>query len=157
MTVDDWRGGGGVDILLVDDSAATVRLMRDTLESKAVDCRLHVARDGAEAIDFLHRKGDFAQAPIPDLVLLDLGLPKRTGHEVLTEIKSDPDLLHIPVIVLSGSRYEQDVVKSYRLGATCFITIPLELDLYIKMVDSILHFWLKVASLPPEPAHADAG
>jgi chemotaxis family two-component system response regulator Rcp1 len=110
---------------------------------------LHVAADGVEALAYLRREGQYAQAPQPDLILLDLNLPKKSGPEVLAEIKADPVLKRIPVVILTVSKAEEDVLKSYNLHANCYITKPVDLDQFLEVVKSIEDFWLTVVVLPP--------
>jgi CheY-like chemotaxis protein len=109
---------------------------------------LHWAKDGVEALDFLHRRGKHAKAPRPDLILLDLNLPRKDGREVLSEIKNDEDLKTIPVVILTTSQAEEDVVKSYHLHANCYVTKPVDLEKFIVVVQSIDRFWLTIATLP---------
>lgn len=140
--------GRPVDILLVEDNAADVRLTIEALREGKVRNRLNVARDGAEALDFLHRRGVHENAPRPDLILLDLNLPKKDGREVLAEIKSTEALKQIPVVVLTTSSAEADVLKSYELHANCYITKPVDLEQFVKVVRSIDDFWLTIVHLP---------
>ncbi len=142
--------GKPIEILLVEDNAGDVRLTEEALREGKVRNNLHVARDGVEAIEFLRRQGKFAAAPRPDLVLLDLNLPRRDGREVLAEIKEDPDLRTIPVVVLTTSSAERDILRSYSLHANCYITKPVDLDQFVKVVRSIDEFWLTVVRLPNE-------
>jgi len=135
-------------LLLVEDNLGDVRLIIEALRESAISNTLHVARDGVEAMAFLRRRPPFAEAVRPDLVLLDLNLPRKDGREVLAEIKSDEDLKSIPVVVLTTSTAEQDVLHSYRLQANCYISKPLDLDQFISVVRSIEEFWLTVARLP---------
>jgi CheY-like chemotaxis protein len=137
-----------IEILLVEDNAADVRLTREALREGKVRNNLRVARDGEEALDILRREGE----PRPDLILLDLNLPRRDGREVLKEIKSDPALMTIPVVVLTTSAAEADIVKSYSLHANCYITKPVDLDQFITVVKSIDDFWLTIVKLPPDKA-----
>ena len=140
-----------VDILLVEDNPADIDLTRETLALAKIHNHLHVVRDGEEALAFLRREGDMASAVRPDLILLDLNLPKKDGREVLTELKQDPDLRMIPVVVLTSSNAERDVVKTYDLGANCYITKPVDLDQFSAVVKSIEDFWFVVVKLPPNP------
>ena len=140
--------GTPVKILLVEDNPADVRLTIEALKEGKITNRLNVARDGVEALDFLQRRGAFADAPRPDLVLLDLNLPKKDGREVLAEIKRDADLKRIPVVVLTTSQAEEDILKSYNLHANCFISKPVDLEQFIAVVRTIEDFWLTVVSLP---------
>ena len=138
-----------IDILLVEDNPGDADLAREALENSKLHNDLSVVGDGMEAMDFLRRKGKYAQAPRPDLILLDLNLPKKDGREVLAEIKADPDLKRIPVVILTISKDEEDVLKSYTLHANCFITKPIDLGQFMKVVKSIEDFWLTIVKLPP--------
>jgi CheY-like chemotaxis protein len=138
-----------VEILLVEDNAGDVRLTREALLEGKVYSNLHWAKDGVEALEFLRREGNHADAPRPDIILLDLNLPKIDGREVLAAIKGDDQLKQIPVVVLTTSKAEEDVLRSYALHANCFITKPVDLDKFILVVKSIDRFWLTVVTLPP--------
>ena len=140
--------GRPIEILLVEDNPGDVRLTIEGLNEGKVRNNLHVARDGVEALAFLRRDGQFADAVRPDLILLDLNLPRKDGREVLSDIKSDPDLKTIPVVVLTTSRAEQDVLHSYELQANCYITKPVDLEQFITVVKSIEDFWLTIVTLP---------
>ncbi|GAC1315426.1 MAG: response regulator [Chloroflexota bacterium] len=137
-----------IEILLVEDNPGDVRLTIEALRDGKVRNRLSVARDGVEALAYLRRDGDFAHAVRPDLILLDLNLPRVDGRQVLAEIKADPQLRTIPVVVLTTSQAEQDVLNVYELQANCYVTKPVDLDQYLKVVKSIEDFWLTVVSLP---------
>jgi chemotaxis family two-component system response regulator Rcp1 len=139
-----------LDILLVEDNPGDVRLTREVLGSGNQRNRLSVASDGVEAINFLRRRGSFDKARRPDLVLLDLNLPRKDGREVLAEIKSDPELKLIPVVILTTSAAEEDVLKSYRLHANCYITKPVDLEQFTRVIGNIQDFWLTIVKLPPE-------
>jgi chemotaxis family two-component system response regulator Rcp1 len=139
-----------IDVLLVEDSPGDVRLTREAFKDAKVHINLHVASDGAEAMAFLWREGKHANAPRPDLILLDLNLPKKDGREVLAEIKESPTLKSIPVVVLTTSASEEDILKSYQLHANCYITKPVDLDGFLKVVKNIDSFWLSVVKLPHE-------
>ncbi|MDQ3364083.1 MAG: response regulator [Myxococcota bacterium] len=139
-----------IEILLVEDNPGDVRLTEEALREGKVRNNLHVARDGVEAIAFLRREGKFANATRPELVLLDLNLPRKDGREVLFEIKNDPDLQTIPVVVLTTSSAEVDILKSYKLHANCYITKPVDLEQFVKVVKSIDDFWLTVVRLPSD-------
>jgi len=139
-----------IEILLVEDNAADVRLTEEALREGKVRNNLHVARDGMEALEFLRRQGKYAKATRPDLILLDLNLPRRDGREVLAEIKDDPSLKMIPVVVLTTSSAEADILKSYKLHANCYITKPVDLEQFVSVVKSIDDFWLTVVRLPSE-------
>ena len=141
-----------IEILLVEDNAADVRLTEEALREGKVRNNLHVARDGMEALEFLRRQGKYAKATRPDLILLDLNLPRRDGREVLAEIKDDPELKMIPVVVLTTSSAEADILKSYKLHANCYITKPVDLEQFVSVVKSIDDFWLTVVRLPSELA-----
>jgi two-component system, chemotaxis family, response regulator Rcp1 len=138
-----------IDILLIEDSAADVRLTREALRTSKLMNRLTVANDGFEALSILHRQGR-PDAPRPDLILLDLNLPRKNGRAVLAEIKEDPELKRIPVVIVTSSAAEEDVVRSYNLHANCYITKPLELENFIRMVRAIEDFWVGIVKLPPK-------
>jgi CheY-like chemotaxis protein len=138
-----------IEILLVEDNPGDVRLTKEALKDGKILNNLNVVSDGAEAMAFLRREGVYAAAPRPELILLDLNLPKKDGREVLAEIKQDGKLRCIPVVILTSSAAEQDIVKSYNLHANCYITKPVDLDQFISVVKSIEHFWLTVVRLPP--------
>ncbi len=140
----------GIEILLVEDNPGDVRLTKEALKEGKILNNLNVVTDGVEAVAFLRREGNYASAPRPELILLDLNLPKKDGREVLAEIKSDPSLKLIPVVILTSSAAEQDIVKSYNLHANCYVTKPVDLDQFIEVVKSIENFWLAVVKLPPE-------
>ena len=137
-----------VEILLVEDNPGDVRLTIEALRDGKVHNNLNVARDGVEALAYLRREAPFTSTVRPDLILLDLNLPRKDGREVLAEIKADPELKTIPVVVLTTSRAEQDVLRSYELQANCFVTKPVDLDQFIEVVKSIENFWLTVVRLP---------
>lgn len=141
--------GRPIEILLVEDNPGDVRLTIEALKEGRVRNRLSVARDGVEALAFLRREGPHAQAPRPDLILLDLNLPRRDGREVLAEIKDDAVLRRIPVVVLTTSKAEEDILRTYDLHANCYITKPVDLEQFIRVVHSINDFWLSVVCLPP--------
>lgn len=142
--------GNPVEILLVEDNAGDVRLTREALKDAKVLNNLHVARDGEEATEFLFRKGKHADAPRPDIIILDLNLPRKDGREVLAEIKADKELKRIPVVILTTSKSEEDVLKSYNLHANCYVTKPLDLDQFIGVVKSIQDFWFTVVKFSNE-------
>jgi chemotaxis family two-component system response regulator Rcp1 len=139
-----------IEVLLVEDSPGDVRLTREAFKDAKVHINLHVASDGAKAMAFLRREGEDASAPRPDLILLDLNLPKKDGREVLEEIKEDPRLKSIPVVILTTSSSEADVLRSYQLHANCYITKPVGLEGFLTVVKSIDSFWLSVVNLPRE-------
>jgi chemotaxis family two-component system response regulator Rcp1 len=138
-----------IEILMVEDNPGDVRLTVEALKEGKVRNNFHTVDDGVEAMAFLRRQGPYVDAPRPDLVLLDLNLPKKTRREVLAEIKKDPDLRRIPVVILTVSQAEQDILKSYNLHANCYITKPVDLDQFLDVVKSIENFWLTVVMLPP--------
>lgn len=141
-----------IDILLVEDNPADVRLTVETLKEEKIYNNLHVVSDGEEALAFLHKKGKYTKAGRPDLILLDLNLPKIDGREVLKEIKSDSKLKSIPVVVLTVSKAEEDIMKSYDLHANCYITKPVDLKQFAKVAKAVQEFWLTIVKLPPKMA-----
>jgi len=136
-----------IQVLLVEDNVGDVRLTREALREAKVRNNLHVVPDGVEAMAFLRREGQYADVPRPDLVLLDLNLPKKGGLEVLEEIKTDSALQHIPVVILTTSQAEQDIVQSYRRRANAYVTKPVDLEQFLKVVGSIEQFWLEIVKL----------
>ncbi|MBX6771275.1 MAG: response regulator [Chloroflexi bacterium] len=137
-----------VEILLIEDNPGDVRLTIEALRDGKVRNHLNVVTDGVEALLYLRRQGRYAAAPRPDLILLDLNLPRKDGREVLAEIKADPHLRSIPVVILTTSQADQDILKSYELNANCYITKPVDLDQFIAVVRSIEDFWFTVVTLP---------
>ncbi len=137
-------------ILLVEDNPGDVDLVREAIEHNKVCNELYVAVDGVEALAFLRRQEPFTDAPRPDLILLDLNLPRKDGREVLAEIKADEQLRRIPVVVLTTSKQEEDILKVYNLNANCYVTKPLDLDQFLHVVKSIDSFWLGIVALPTE-------
>jgi chemotaxis family two-component system response regulator Rcp1 len=137
-----------IDILLVEDNPGDVRLTQEVLKESKVGNNLMVVSNGDEALAFLRKQGAYQSANRPGLILLDLNLPKKNGHEVLALIKADQDLRRIPVVVLTSSKAEQDILKTYNLHANCFITKPVDLDQFIAVVKSIEDFWLAIVVLP---------
>ncbi len=137
-----------IEVLLIEDSPGDVRLTKEALKEGRILNNLHVVNDGVEAMSFLKQEGDYQRSPTPDLILLDLNMPKKDGREVLSEIKSDPKLKSIPVVVLTTSSAEEDILKSYDLHANCYITKPVDLDQFIGVVKSINEFWLNIVKLP---------
>lgn len=137
-----------IEILLVEDNPGDARLTLEAMRDAKVRNRIHVVEDGIEAMAFLRRQGRFGDAPRPDLILLDLNLPRMDGREVLSEVKSDPDLRRIPVVVLSTSQAEEDVIRAYDLHANCYVTKPMDLAQFMKIVNQIGEFWVKVVTLP---------
>ena len=143
---------GPIEILLVEDNPGDVRLTIEALKEGKVANIIKVAVDGMDAMAFLRRAGKYANAPRPDLILLDLNLPKKNGREVLAEIKMDPDLKSIPIVILTTSRAEKDIIATYRLHANCYITKPVDFDQFINVVKSIEDFWFTVVRRPPNDA-----
>jgi two-component system, chemotaxis family, response regulator Rcp1 len=136
-----------IEILLVEDNPGDVRLTKEALKDAKVRNNLHVAMDGVEALAFLRKQGRHSSAPRPDLILLDLNLPRKNGREVLEEIKQDSQFQHIPVVILTTSQAEQDVLESYRLRANAYVTKPVDLDQFLRVVGSIEEFWLEIVKL----------
>lgn len=139
-----------IEILLIEDNPGDVRLTKEALKECKIANKLHVALDGIEAINFLSKKGKFNNSPRPDVILLDLNLPKKDGREVLAEIKQDKDLRRIPVVVLTTSKSEEDIIKTYNLHANCYISKPIGMEQFIKVVKSIGDFWFSIVKLPPD-------
>lgn len=137
-----------IEILLVEDNPGDIRLTKEALKEGKIINNIHVAIDGVEAISFLKKENQFSDVPTPDLILLDLNLPKKGGIEVLTEIKKDETFKYIPVIVLTTSKSEEDILNSYDLHANCYITKPVDLDQFIDVVKSVNDFWFKIVKLP---------
>ena len=146
----DQSNGSLVEILLVEDNPGDVRLTQEAMKEGKMRNNLSVARDGVEAMAFLRREGQYADAPRPDVVLLDLNLPKKDGRSVLKEIKEDPNLRRIPVVILTSSKADEDVLNSYDLHANCYITKPGDLEQFIEVVKSVEGFWLQIVKLPKE-------
>jgi two-component system response regulator len=138
------------DILLVEDNPGDVRLTKEALKDAKVLNDIYVAKDGVEAMEFMHHEGSFANVPIPDLILLDLNLPKKDGREVLAEIKKDPKLKHIPIVVLTTSKAEEDIIKSYNLHANAYITKPVDLNRFVEIMHGLEEFWFTIVKLPPK-------
>jgi two-component system, chemotaxis family, response regulator Rcp1 len=145
----DIKNGRAIGILLVEDNPGDVRLTQEALKEGKVRNTMHVVNDGVEALAFLRQEGQYADASHPDLILLDLNLPKKSGLEVLSEVKADDDLKRIPVVILTTSQAEQDIVRSYNLHANAFVTKPVDLEQFITVVKSIEDFWLEIVKLPP--------
>jgi two-component system, chemotaxis family, response regulator Rcp1 len=141
--------GQPLEVLLVEDSTGDVRLTREALKDAKVHINLRVVRDGIDAMAFLMREGEYVTAPRPDLILLDLNLPRKDGREVLKEVKENPELKSIPVVILTTSASEADILRSYMLHANCYITKPVNLDGFLTVVKSIDSFWLSIVKLPP--------
>jgi CheY-like chemotaxis protein len=152
---DATTNAGAVEILLVEDNPGDVRLTREALKSDRLWNTLRVVRDGVEATAYLRREGEFSGAVRPDLILLDLNLPRKDGREVLAEIKADEDLKLIPVVVLTTSQAEEDVLNAYGSHANCYITKPVDLPRFMIVMQSIEHFWFAIVRLPPNdrPMH----
>lgn len=142
------ESGRPIDILLVEDNPGDVRLTVEALKEGKVRNRLSVAQDGVEALAFLRQEGKYQDAPRPDVILLDLNLPKKDGRAVLAEIKADDTLKRIPVVVLTTSSSEQDILRTYELHANCYITKPVDLEQFIEVVKGIEDFWLTIVKLP---------
>jgi CheY-like chemotaxis protein len=143
-----WKRTRPVEILLVEDSPGDIRLTQEAFRDAKVLNNMSVVTDGVEALAYLRRQGQYASAPRPDLILLDLNLPRKDGREVLAEIKTDRDLRCIPVVVLTTSRSEEDVMRAYNLYANCYITKPVDFAQFVTVVQSIEGFWLTVVKLP---------
>jgi chemotaxis family two-component system response regulator Rcp1 len=141
----DWQP---VDILLVEDNPGDVDLTKEAMQGAKVANRLHVAEDGEQALDFLFRRGQFANAPRPDLILLDLNLPKKDGREVLEAIRADQELTSIPIVILTTSHADEDIARAYRLHANCYIPKPVSFKKFLTVIQSIENFWLTVVKLP---------
>jgi CheY-like chemotaxis protein len=137
-----------VDILVIEDNPGDTRIIKEVLSSNKIFCNLHTVKDGIEAMNFLYQKKEFTEAPRPDLILLDLNLPKKDGREVLAEVKNDYNLRQIPVVVMTSSQAEEDIFRSYDLHANCYISKPLELDQFVMAVKSIEDFWFSLVRLP---------
>ena len=138
-----------VEILLVEDDPADVELTRETMGDSKVVTHLHVVGDGLEAMAFLRQEGKYGEAPRPDLILLDLNLPRMDGRTLLAEMRADDHLKSIPVVILTTSQAEEDIVKSYRLGANCYITKPVDFEQFLEVIRSVEAFWLYIVTLPP--------
>ncbi len=141
-----------VEILLVEDNPGDVNLTRIALADREINVNLSVVADGVEAMDFLYRRGAYPQAVPPDLILLDWNLPRKDGREVLIEIKADPQLQRIPVVVLTTSQAQEDILKAYALHANCYITKPLDFDRFVHIIQSIEDFWFTIVELPSDCA-----
>lgn len=139
-----------VDILIVEDNPGDARLIREVLNDNKVYSSLFIVNDGVEAMNFLNNKGKFKSVPRPDLIILDLNLPKKDGREVLAEIKADEDLKYIPVVIMTISQAEEDILKTYKLHANCYVTKPIDLTEFIKVIKSIEDFWFSIVKLPPK-------
>ena len=142
--------GVPIDILLVEDNPGDVRLTKEALRDAKVLNEIYVVKDGVEAMEFLRNEGSFAHVPVPDLILLDLNLPRKDGREVLTEIKNDPKLKRIPVVILTTSQAEEDILKSYDSHANCYVTKPVDLNRFAEIMHSLDEFWFSIVKLPPK-------
>ncbi|MFP4013134.1 MAG: response regulator [Chitinispirillaceae bacterium] len=147
---DEWTSSRPIELLLVEDSPSDVRLTVEALKEAKVKNTLHVVTDGVEALRFLRREGEYGSYPKPDLILLDLNLPKKDGREVLAEIKEDEELRRIPIVVLTTSSAEEDIARAYSLHANCYVTKPVDFTQFMKVIHSIESFWLTVVKLPGE-------
>jgi CheY-like chemotaxis protein len=145
----EFTGGESFRVLLVEDNPGDVRLTREAFKDAKVHLEMHVAGDGMEAMEFLYQQGRFAHSPRPDLVLLDLNLPRKDGRDVLAEIKGHPSLKTIPVVILTTSASDVDIESSYLLHANCYISKPVDMEGFLTVVKSIDDFWLSVVKLPP--------
>ena len=141
--------GQPIEILMVEDNPGDVRLTQEALREGKVRNHIHVLTDGVEALAYLRRQGRYANASRPDVILLDLNLPKKDGREVLAEIKVDPNLLRIPVVILTSSEAEEDILKAYNLHANAYVAKPVDLEKFIAVVKAIEDFWLEIVKLPP--------
>ncbi len=146
--MEDDNIGVPIEILLVEDNKGDIRLTLEALKESKIKNNISVAYDGADALSFLRQEGKYANSPCPDIVLLDLNLPKKTGIEVLTEIKNDNDLTHIPVVILTSSKDEEDILKTYTCHASAYVTKPVDFDKFLKVIRGIEDFWLNIVKLP---------
>ena len=142
--------GAPIEILLVEDNPGDVRLTQEAVREAKIRNTLNVVNDGEQAIAYVRRQGEYADRPRPDLILLDLNLPRKDGREVLQDLKCDPDLHRIPVVVLTSSAAEQDILRTYDLYANAYVTKPVDLEQFMRVVSSIQDFWLNIVKLPPE-------
>jgi CheY-like chemotaxis protein len=140
-----------IEILMVEDNPGDVRLAQEALKESKVRNNMSVVWDGEEAISFLRREGKYSDSPRPDLILLDLNLPKKDGTQVLADIKEDPHLRRIPVVILTTSEADRDILKTYDLHANCYITKPVDFDKFVEVVKAVDNFWLTIVRLPPSP------
>jgi two-component system, chemotaxis family, response regulator Rcp1 len=140
-----------IEILMVEDNPGDVRLTREALRGGKIWNEIHVVTDGVAALDFLHKKRPYERAPRPDLIRLDLNLPKKDGREVLAAIKSDSSLKTIPVVILTTSQAEEDVIRAYNLNCNCYVSKPVDFEQFTRIVRAIEQFWLSVVTLPPHP------
>ena len=140
--------GRAVEVLLVEDDPGDIELTKEAIEKARLSINLNVVRDGEEAMTYLRRKGEFDKAVRPDLVLLDLNMPRKDGREVLREIRSDPDLTSLPVVILTTSDADEDILRTYDLGANCYVTKPVGLEQFMKVVQTVGNFWFMIVKLP---------
>lgn len=145
-----YTNSGMIEILMVEDNPADIRLTKEAFKDAKMLNNLHVVNNGEDAMAFLHRHGNYVNTPRPDLILLDLNLPKKDGREVLAEIKKDPDLKRIPVVILTTSDDEKDVLKAYNLHVNAYIKKPVDLEQFMRIVEAVEEFWLSVVKLPPK-------
>ncbi|MGE5406511.1 MAG: response regulator [Methanosarcina sp.] len=143
-------GSESIDILVVEDNPGDARLIREILNENSLYSSLNIVNDGVEAMAFLNNEGKFSAAPKPDLIILDLNLPRKDGREVLAEVKAHEELKHIPIVIMTISQAEEDILKTYKLHANCYITKPIDLTEFIKVIKSIEDFWFSVVKLPPK-------
>lgn len=151
------RNARPVDILMVEDNPGDVELSLDALKEGKLLNEVHVARDGEQALDFLYKRGAFTAAPTPDIILLDLNMPRLNGIEVLRIIKGDDQLKHIPVVVLTSSEADRDVLESYRLHANCYLVKPVDVEKFLTVIHTFENFWLNVVTLPPQESPKESG
>ncbi len=144
------RNMESIDILLVEDNPGDVRLTKEALKDAKVLNEVYIAKDGVEALQFLHKEGSFADAPKPDLILLDLNLPRKDGREVLAEIKKDTKLRRIPVVILTTSKADEDIIRTYDLHANAYVTKPVDLNRFIEIIHTLEEFWFTIVKLPPK-------
>ena len=143
-----------IEILLVEDNPGDARLAVEALKDSKINNNLYHVKDGVEATDFLRQRGGYAGVPVPDLILLDLNLPRKDGREVLAEVKEDPRLRLIPVVVMTSSEAERDLVKTYGLHANAYVVKPLDMDGFVEVVQGVKDFWLTIVKLPPRAQHS---
>jgi CheY-like chemotaxis protein len=139
-----------IKVLLVEDNRADARLIMEVFKDEKIMVDVEIVRDGEEAMSFLRREAQYENAPCPDLIILDLNLPRKDGREVLIELKDDPDLKSIPVVILTTSQSEEDILKSYKLQASCYVTKPIDLEQFIKIIKSLDEFWFSAVRFPPK-------
>ncbi len=144
------RNVESIDILLVEDNPGDVRLTKEALKDAKVLNDVYVAKDGVEAMQFLHKEKPFKGAPVPDIILLDLNLPRKDGREVLAEVKADPKLKHIPIVILTTSKADEDIIKTYNLHANAYITKPVDLNRFVEIIHALEEFWFTIVKLAPK-------